>query len=285
MLYYIKNIKKAISLFFKLKMMRSAAAIAYYTLFSLPPILMVVIFLAQQFYGAENPDDFMISEMSKFEGAENARNLIQSLSKLKIHATSSWNYIIGILLLIVSATSVFSALKAAFHKIFDIKYNHNLKQSIVKQLKNRLLSIGFIVGTGLILSVSLLMNLALHYIDDGITSSIFGMAVNVVLFYDLLSHLLVISGFFMLMFWLLIDVAFPFKKLLSAALFTSLLFIAGKSLLSGYISANKALDVYSGAGGAIVLLLWIYYSSGIILLGGAYLKVISLKTTEKSIKN
>ena len=256
-------------------MMRSAAAIAYYTLFSLPPVLMAIVFFAQQFYGIERADEFMISEISRFEGHENARDLIQSLSKLKIHSSSFWNYVLGIFLLIISATSVFGALKGAFHKVFDITYRHNLTQSIVKQIKNRLLALGFIIGIGLILCISLLMNLGIHYLHNDITTYIFGMSVSAIVLLDLLAHLLILICFFMLMFHMLIDAKFSFGKLLSAAVFTTILFIAGKSLLSGYIAANKALDIYDGAGGAIVLLLWIYYSSGIILLGGAYLKMIT----------
>jgi membrane protein len=246
-----------------------AAAIAYYTLFSLAPILVIVIAIAGFVFGGAAAQGALAQQLSGLMGQQSA-DLVQSMVKGASNTGSGiWATIIGIVVLLVTATGVFSELQADLNAVWKAQASSGVVSTMVK---TRALSLGLVAALGFLLLVSLVISAALTGLSHYVNRIYPGAAVLFEIANFVVSFAL-IAAMFAAIYKVLPDKPLSWRDVGVGAVTTALLFTIGKFLIGLYLGTSAVASTYGAAGTAIVLLLWIYYSAAIFLLGAEFTKV------------
>jgi membrane protein len=260
--------KQAVSAFIEDGALSRGAAIAYYTIFSLAPILVIVIALAGLIFGQEAAEGAIVVQLRGLMGEQSAQAVQSMISSASNRQSGILATIIGIGALLVGATGVFGEIQSSLNAIWKVEP----KTSAVTQLvKVRIASFGLILTLGFLLVVSLAVTAALSALDaylSGILPGIHLMFQGL----NFLASLGLISVLFGAIYKFLPDIQIAWRDVLMGAVVTALLFTVGKTLIGLYIGSSKVASSYGAAGALIVILLWIYYSAQIFLLGSEFTK-------------
>ena len=244
------------------------AAIAYYTLFSLAPILVIAIAIAGFVFGQDAASGALSDQLQGLMGQQGA-DLVQSMVKgaSNRHAGTVATGI-GIVTLLITATGVFAELQADLNAIWKAE----APTSVSAIVKTRALGLGLVAALGFLLLVSLVVSAALAGLSQYVNGVFPGAAV---LFHvaSLIISFALISAMFAAIYKVLPDKPLGWREVGVGAVATALLFTAGKFLIGLYIGSSAVASSYGAAGTAIVLLLWIYYSAVIFLLGAEFTKI------------
>ncbi len=271
----IEVLKNSISGFSDDKVTKLSASLAYYTVFSMAPLLIVIISLCGLFLGREAVEGKIYGQLAGFVGSDTAAQLQQIIKNASVTGKSHTAVIIGAVTLLVSATTVFAEIQDSINMIWGLKPKP--KRGWLLFIKNRFLSFSVIASLGFLLLVSL----AITAIIDGFSARLraFFPEVTVVIFYiiNIVITLGVISTIFAVIFKVLPDAKIKWKDVISGAIATTLLFMLGKFAISFYISKSNVGSTYGTAGSLVVLLLWIYYSSFILYFGAEFTKAYAVK--------
>ncbi len=253
--------------------MRLSAALAYYSIFSLAPLLVLAVGLAGWFFGADAVRGHLYYELDAFVGHQ-AAAVIQSMVQSTSQPTKSMvATIIGAVTLLIGASGVFGELKDALNTIWQVRAKPGLGWR--GMLRQRLLSFSMVLVIGFLLLVSFLMTTLLNAFDRWVQailhtpSWIWGSAGMI------LSYLMV-SALFALIFKVLPDVHIDWRHAWIGASATALLFEGGKFALAYYLGRQSTTSSFGAAGAVVLLLLWVYYASGILLFGAEFTKVYAL---------
>jgi len=254
------------------KASRLAAALAYYTVFSLPPLLILVIALAGTFLGEEAARGEVVIQLQSLIGSEGAKAIeavIEGASKSSAASSLSAS-IISVVILLFGATAVMTQLQDALNTIWGVAAKPgNMIKIFVFQ---RLLSFGMILGVVFMMLASLIMSAALGIISKYLGGLFPGLEF-ISAFIDLSISLTVISCIFAMMFKYLPDVKIKWRDVLIGAVITALLFNLGKYLIGLYLAKSAFNSTFGAAGSLVVLLAWIYYSAQILFLGAEFTQV------------
>ena len=250
---------------------RLGASLAYYTLFAVGPILLIAIAIAGTVYGPDAVRGQIVGEISGLigrQGAEAVQTILQSAHQ---NRTGSVAVIIGTITLILGASGAFLELQHALNTIFRVKTDPK-KSGLERLVLSRLRSFGVVVSIGFLLLVSLLVSAALSALSSRIERSPVGnpvllQAINMVV------TLAVMTLLFGLIYRLLPDVRLAWRDVWTGAFVTSLLFSIGKFLIGLYLGHSGVASSYGAAGSIVVLLVWVYYSAQVILLGAEFTRV------------
>lgn len=260
--------------FSKHKVLKLSASLAYYTIFSIGPTLLVAIFFADLFWGRQAIDGTIYKQMSGLVGKETALQ-IQSIIKNASVSGNSFTAIIGFVTLIIAATTVFTEMQDSINMIWNLKVKAG--SGWLRTLKNRLLSFSVTASLGFLLLVSLLINSLL----DGFMSQLQQMfphiAIVVIYVVNILTTLGVVGFLFAIIFKVLPDAIISWKDVVAGSLFTAVLFMIGKFCITIYLSNSNLGSSYGSAGSLVILLLWVYYSSVILYFGAEFTKAYALK--------
>lgn len=256
------------------KITKLSGSLAYYTVFSMAPLLVVIISLCGIFLGQEAVQGKIYAELAGFMGKETALQLQQLVAKAAIGDKDRIAFIIGIVTLLLGATTVFSDIQDSINTIWGLKPKP--KRGWLKLLQNRFLSFSVIISLGFILLVSLAVTTVLDGFSTRLQSRFPG--VSVVLFYILnqLVTLTVISLIFGVIFKVLPDAIIKWRDILLGAVVTAVLFMIGKWGISIYIGQSDVGSTYGAAGSLVILLLWTYYSSIILYIGAEFTKAYAI---------
>jgi membrane protein len=244
--------------------MTQSAALAFYTIFSMAPLLVVVVALAGFAFGEDAVRGRLVDQFGQLMGHAQAETL-QSVLKKADPQTSGIAAIIGIVTLLLGASIVFVQVQDCLNRIWDVKpASGGLIQRLVKK---RLMSFALILGIGFLLLVSLTLSAAIAGFEgwlDAHVSLPFGLisATNALLSF------LTIALLFALIYRVLPDARIGWGDVGIGALLTSALFVVGKSLIGFYLGKTAVASPFGAAGSLVVILLWIYYTSAILLVGG-----------------
>lgn len=250
--------------------LKFSASLAYYTIFSLAPLLLLVISLAGLFLGREAIQGELFKEINGFVGNDAAKQIQDMITRLELSGKSTISVIIGSVTLIIGATTVFGEIQESINIIWQVKAKP--KKAWLKMLKDRLLSGSLIVSLGFLLLVSLLINGVLLVLKDrlivylpDITVFLFD-AVNIVISF------LVITTLFAVIFKVLPDAKISWKDVRSGAIFTAILFMLGRFVIGIYVESSANSSTYGAAGSLIAILLWVYYTAAILYFGAEFTK-------------
>lgn len=267
-------LKDAAAGFGRHKVLKLSASLAYYTIFSIGPMLLVVIFFSNLFWGKDAIEGKIYSQISGMVG-EGAALQIQQIIKNASVSGSGFTAIIGFVTLVVAATTAFIEMQDSLNTIWNIRVKKNTGWKLM--VKNRLLSFSIVAGLGFLLLVSLVANALIEGFMTKLQELFPHVAVVVVYAFNLLLTLLVVAGLFAVVFKVLPDALIQWKDVAAGALFTAVLFMAGKFGITFYIGKTDIGSTYGTAGSLIVLLLWIYYSSAILYFGAEFTKAYAVK--------
>lgn len=248
---------------------RLGAALSYYTLFSLAPILIIVISLAGIIFGREAVQGQLIHQLSGLVGQTSAEMIQEIVRNSSKPAASVVATIVGIATLLVGATGVLVELQDALNTIWGVKPKPG--RGIMGMLKDRLLSFALILGVGFLLLVSLVISAGLAALSNflhglpGITA--LWSALSFVISFG------VITVLFMMIYKVLPDVKIAWSDVWVGAAVTSLLFTLGKFLIGLYLGQSGFSSTYGAAGSIVILLVWVYYSSQLIFFGAEFTQV------------
>lgn len=248
---------------------RLGASLAYYTLFSLAPILLIAVTIAGVFFGPEVVRGQLVNEMEKLIGVDGARAIQALLEGAVLRGGRLFSVIIGGLTFLLASTGAFLELQHALNTVFKVKTDTNAK--FVKLLLRRLKSFGLVISLGFLLLVSLAVSAGLSalsgWMHAGEEITAIWQAV------DILISLGIITLLFAAIYWFLPDVRLHWRDVWTGAFVTAALFTSGKSLIGLYLGRTSISSSYGAIGSILVLLVWVYYSSQLILLGAEITRV------------
>jgi membrane protein len=257
------------------RLTKLSGSLAYCTVFSMGPLLIVLIFLSGIFFGQQAVEGSIYGQLAQFLGKDSALQIQEIIKKAAISDRGVGAAIIGSITLLFGATTVFAEIQDSINGIWGLKPKP--KKGWLKMLKNRVLSFSVIVSLGFLLVVSLGVTSVLDIFSDYLQARF--PDITVVLFYVLnqLITLLVVTVIFGVVFKVLPDARIRWKDVFAGALVTAVLFMLGKFAISFYISKASIGNTYGAAGSLVVLLVWTYYSSLILFFGAEFTKGYAIK--------
>jgi len=250
------------------KATRLGASLAYYTVFSIGPLLIIVIAIVSLVFA--NAQQQIVGQISSVVGSQGAGAIDQTIQNNNKGGGSVIATVVGIVLLLAGASGVFGQLKDALNTIWEVKPKPG--RGIMATLKDRFLSFTMVLGTGFLLLVSLVISAAVAALGNWLNQylpggQIVGQVINIILL------LAVITVMFALLFKFLPDVKIAWKDVWLGAFITALLFVLGQFALSIYLGFAKVGSAFGAAGSLVIILVWIYYSAQIFLLGAEFTQV------------
>jgi membrane protein len=266
--------RQSFSDFIDNKVFKLSAALAFYTVFSLPAMLIIVIAVSDIFYGKDAIEGTLYGQISSFVGTEAAIQIQQTIRAAALAGDSRFATIVGIVTLLIGATSVFSEIQDSINSIWKLKLKPKKKShGLLFILINRLLSFSMVVGLGFILLVSLFVNSVLDALINRLTEVFPEGKVFLVYIVNHLVTFLITALLFAIIFKVLPDAKIKWKHVRAGAFFTAALFMIGKFLIGYYLGQSRLSSSYGAAGSVIVILLWVYYSAMILYLGAVFTHV------------
>jgi membrane protein len=254
--------------------LRLGAALSYYMIFSLPPVLLIVIALAGFIFGEDAARGRIVEEIQGLigrSGAEGVETMIRNAYKPEAGIIAT---IVGVVTLIVASTGVFAELQDALNTVWNVKPAEG--RGIMDILRVRMFSFIMIVGIGFLLLVSLVLSAGISALNDYVLqyqaellSKSLLQVINIVI------SLAISTGLFAMIYKLLPDVRIAWKDVWLGAFFTSLLFTIGKFAIGLYLGNSDVGSSYGAAGSMAIILFWVYYSSQILFFGAEFTQVYS----------
>ena len=257
------------------KIPKLSGSLAYSTVFSLAPLLVVIISLFGLFLGREAIEGKIYLQLKNFFGADTSSQLQEIIKNVSASGKSRVAAIFGGIILFIGATAIFSEIQDSINTIWGIKPTP--KKGWVAFLKNRFLSFSVIVGLGFLLLVSLVINSLIEGFNSKLQVLLPGISIIIFYIINIMITIVVSTIIFAFIFRVLPDADIQWKDVIVGAIFTSLLFMLGKFAISFYISKSNVGTTFGAAGSIIILLLWVYYSSIILYFGAEFTKSWAVK--------
>lgn len=247
------------------KILKLAAALAFSTLFGLPALLIIILWISSVFYSPSSMEESVVVQMNSILGTEAATQVREILINTKFDYTSLWAKVLGVVVLAISATGVFGEIQDSINTIWGLQTK--AKSGILKIFINRMLSFSIIVSLGFILVVSLIANALITSLSDNVQANFPWVPVESYYVLNQIVMAIILILLFGTIFKVLPDAKLHWRDTLFSATITTALFMAGKYLIEYVLGHNATISVYGSAGAVIVILLWVYYSSIILYLG------------------
>jgi membrane protein len=253
---------------------RLGASLAYYTLFAIAPVLLVATAIAGMVFGAEAVRGEIVGQLDQLvgrEGAEAVQSLLEGASQRRAGIIAT---VVGGIAFVVAASGAFLELQAALNTIWRVKPNPgvHLKAFVFDRLR----SFGLVVAIGFLLMVSLAVTAALAALGGWLSSR----APSIPLVWSgvtVLVSLIVIMALFALLYRVLPDVHLRWRDVTTGAFVTAVLFTIGQQVIGLYLGQSSVASSYGAAGSVMILLLWVYYSCQILLLGAEFTRAYAMR--------
>ncbi len=274
------------------KAFRHGAAISYYTIFSLPAILIIVIRVAGYFFGEMTVRTELLIQIEDLIGPDSAREVGVMIDSIRPDQDSWWATLLGIGTLLFGATGVFYTLQDSINTIWKLN-THFKAEGFFKLIFDRLISFAMVLSLGFILLVSMVLetiivavNALVRSMDESLDTVVaewvpwaapYTDHIDMVFFAALGANVVlsvtVITLMFSMIFKVLPAARLPWRDVLLGSFFTAVLFIIGELLMGWYIGNSNIGSTYGAAGSIVVILLWVFYSANILLLGAEFIRV------------
>jgi membrane protein len=248
-----------------------AGALAFYTIFSIAPMLLIVVGVASFFLAPETATNRIVGEVQNLVGPQGAQAVRQVIDSSRGFGKGIWAISVGIIMVIIGATAVFGELQSALNHIWDVKSKPD-RSVIGSLLVDRLRSFSIALCVGFLLLVSLVISAAISALQDYMNNWLPGMpwlwqTANV------FASFVMIAILFAMIYKFLPDVVISWKDVWIGAVVTALLFTGGKYLIGIYLGHTATASAFGAAGSLVVLLFWVYYSTLIVFLGAEFTQV------------
>jgi membrane protein len=263
--------------------LKLSAALSYYTIFSLPPLLLIIISMSGIFFGADAVRGEIFGQINGLVGNAAALQIQETLKNVTLSNSSTFATTLGIIILLIGASGVFAEIQDSINFIWGIQVKPN--RGLIKYIYNRLMSFSMIGTVGFLLLVGLIVNslidvlnkhLAILFPKDAV---IFFYVINILIVFVITTLL------FSIIFKTLPDGKIALRDCITGASFTAILFMVGKFAIGFYLGSYNIASVYGAAGSIILILVWVYYSAIILYFGAEFTKVYAQTHGKKIIPN
>ena len=257
----------------------NSTVIAYYTIFSLPGLLVIVINIAGYFYDKKEVTKHITTQIQNVVGGDTASDMAEIIGKASETKGTVLASILGIATLLFGATGVFYQLQQMLNRIWEVKPEVKTKQKILALIKDRLFSFGLILAVGFLLLVSLVISAAIGAVSNWISRN-FSEALAVVFgFLDIVVSISVVTLLFAAIFKFLPDAKIKWRDVWPGAFLTSILFVVAKFALGLYLGKSDPGSSYGAAGSIILIMLWVSYAGVILLFGAEFTRAYTTRTS------
>jgi membrane protein len=254
--------------------LKLSASLSYYTLFSMAPMLIIVIAIGSILLGKEAAEGYLYLQFEGLIGKMGALQLQEMINNVRISGDTPWVTVIGVSTFFIGATGVFIEIQDSINTIWSIKAKP--KRGWVRFIMTRILSFSMVVGIGFLLIVSLVLSAVLTMMDGWILANLSAFAWLAYI----LSYVIgmgIVMLLFAVIFKVLPDAQLKWRDVMIGAFFTTVLFLIGKYLINLYLSRSSTVSAYGAAGAVVLIILWVYYSAIILYLGAEFTKVYANK--------
>lgn len=248
---------------------KMAASLSYYTLFSIAPMLIIIIALGSFFFGPDATRGRIYTQINDFVGDVAAAQIQTMIENVHLSGETFFATAVAIVTFFFGATSVFAEIQDSINRIWSLRVRP--EKGFQKFIFTRLISFSMVVTIGFLLLVSLILNAALSLMTSPLESYI-GNYTLILKIVNIIVVFCAIASLFAIIFKVLPDAQIKWRDTWVGALFTAFLFIIGEWLVSIYLASSASLSLYGAAGSVVVILLWVYYSSIILFFGAEFTK-------------
>jgi membrane protein len=263
--------------------LKLSAALSYYTIFSLPPLLIIIMALSSVFFGADAVKGEIFGQINGLVGNAAALQVQETLKNVKLSNSNVFATTFGVIVLLIGASGVFSEIQDSINYIWGIKAKP--KRGFIKFLYNRLMSFSMIGSVGFILLVGLIINSIIDILNHRLETIFRHDSILLLHICNMLIIFFIITLLFSIIFKTLPDGKIVFRDCIIGASFTAILFMIGKSAIGFYLGRYNIASIYGAAGSIILILVWIYYSAIILYFGAEFTKVYANTHGQKIIPN
>ncbi|AQG78765.1 YihY/virulence factor BrkB family protein [Spirosoma montaniterrae] len=261
-------LKDAYNGFIDDRCLKLSAALAYYTVFSLAPLLVLAMSLISFFFGQEAVQGHVFEQIHGLVGDQAARQIQEMIKNVELSGKTNTALGIGIVTLVVGATTIFIEIQDSVNLIWRVKAKP--KRGWLKLLQDRLLSSSLVISLGFLLLVSLIINGLVLALSSFLTKYIPSIGVLIISGFNFAFSTAVVAVLFGTIFKVLPDAKIAWKDVRWGAFFTALLFMLGRYVIGLYVATTSTSSAYGAAGSLIVILIWIYYTAAILYFGAEF---------------
>lgn len=261
------------------KGLKLSASLSYYTIFSIGPMLMVILALSGLFYEKEALQGKVFQEIDEFVGRDAALQIQDMLKNMALSGKSTTAIITGVVTLIIGATGVFIEIQDSINQIWRVKAIP--KKGWLKLIKDRILSLSMVGSLGFLLIVSLVINGIIAGFSNVLGSYLPQESLFLLDAINPLITFVVLIILFSIIYKVLPDAEIPWRVVRTGAIFTSILFMLGNYAINLYITYGAVGSVYGTAGTIVVIAVWVYYSAAILFFGAEFTQVYAEERGEK----
>lgn len=260
-----------------------SASLSYYTIFSLPPLLIIIISLSGFFFGNEAVKGELFGQINGLVGNDAALQIQEAIRNVKLSSSNTFATTIGVIVLIIGASGVFAEIQDSINFIWGVRAKP--KRGLIKFVKNRLMSFSMIGSVGFLLMVGLIINSLMDVLNKQL--AVYFPRNTIYFFYiaNILIVFIIITILFTIIFKTLPDGKVVLRDCIIGASFTAFLFMIGKFAIGAYLGSSAIASVYGAAGSVILILVWVYYSAIILYFGAEFTKVYAHTHGQKIIPN
>ena len=264
-------LKETVKGFFADDVIKLSAALSFWTIFSMPPLLIIIISLSGFFFGTEAVQGQIFDQIKGLVGVDSAMQIQDVLTNVKLSGNNLFTTITGGVILLIGASGVFAEIQASINSIWGIKAKP--KRGIIKFLVNRLMSFSMIGSMGFLMLVGLILNALMDILNIRM-AAYFAMD-TIYLFYviNLVTIFVVVMLLFTLIYKTLPDGKVTLRDCMIGSSFTAFLFMLGKFGMGAYLGGSAIATWYGATGSVILIFLWVFYSAIILYFGAEFTKV------------
>lgn len=248
-----------------------AGSLAFYTLFSLAPTVIIAVAVMGLVMGEDAAQGRIVEQLQEALGAEAAQAVETAVDESRFERSGLWPTVMGVAALMIGATTVFAQMQYSLNAIFGVAAKPS-RSSLLIFIKNRVLSLTVALSIGFVLLVSLVFGIALrgviHFADEWLP-----LPGGLLTGAEFVVSLFMVTLLFATIFKVLPDVVLKWRDVLLGALVTAALFGVGRTVIASYLTYTATASTYGAAASLVMLLLWVYYSSLILLFGAAFTRV------------
>jgi membrane protein len=264
-------IKKVVLEFMDDNVMKYGASLSYYTVFSLAPMLIIIISICGRLFGRDAVQGQVYGEIKDMVGSEAALQIQETIRNIHLTKDTPLATVISIIALFIGGTAMFGEIQDSLNKIWGLKVK--ARKAWWKLILSRLLSFSIIISLGFVLMVSLLLNALIAIIGDRLNRLIAGVERVFIPVIDNLITFAITTFLFAVIFKVLPDAKIKWKDVTVGAFITAILFTLGKIGIGFYLGSSDMATIYGAAGSVVIIMVWAYYSSVILYLGAEVTKV------------
>lgn len=260
-----------------------SASLSYYTIFSLPPLLIIILSIFSFFFGREAVTGRFFGQINGMVGNQAAIQIQETIKNIELSDSNTFAAIFGGIMLLIGASGVFAEIQSSINFIWGLKAKPN--KGIMKFIKNRLMSFSMIASVGFLLMVSLMVNTIMDIINTRLLLYFPNTTVYIFYIFNIIILFLTTTILFAIIFKTLPDGNIDWRDALIGSSFTSFFFMIGKFGIGFYLGSSTVATVYGAAGSVVIILIWVYYSAIILYFGAEFTKVYANAHGNKIIPN